>query len=69
MKKVFSTYAYLETVEILKYFYPSTIEIALESWVPECEGKTEEVCNLLGYKIRDNWLVNENEYKPYQRNN
>lgn len=69
MKKVFSTYAFLESVKVLKILFPEPIQEAIETWVPECEGKTEEACNLLGYRIKDSWLVNEDEYKPYQGNN
>lgn len=69
MGKVFSTYAYLESVKVLKILFPETIQVAIETWFSECEGKSEEICNCLGYRIDNKWLVNENEYKPYQRNN
>ena len=44
MKKVFSTYKYLEEGKIERLFFPKIIEQALNTWVPMCEGKTLKEC-------------------------
>lgn len=67
MKKVFSTYKFLEVAKLKEILFQELIEVALKSWVPMCEGKTLEECNYLGFKIHDEWLVNKDEYRPYER--
>lgn len=67
MKKVFSTYKYLEERKIERLFFPKIIEQSLNTWVPMCEGKTLKECSSYGFKISDNWLVNEDEYRLYKR--
>ncbi len=48
MKKVFSKEKFIENMK----------EKAIKSsWIEDCDGKTIEECNELGFRITDDWCV------------
>jgi hypothetical protein len=53
-KKVFSREKYLS---VMKRLDPIGQPIRLgDKWPFECDGKTKEECEALGYVINDNWM-------------
>lgn len=64
-KKVFRIWKYIE--ETFKLNDSTMSHIAIknlknkDSWIYDCDGKTEKECSKLGYKIADKWLVKEDE--------
>lgn len=62
--KVFSREKYLSVMDKTS---PCLAEKRREmEWPFECDGKTKEECNALGYGITDNWMV---EWEEFMANN
>lgn len=64
-EKVFSTNAFIESFKERE-----TIEhdlVVSKEWLSLCEGKTRKEINALGkgLMVADEWLVNKEDYKPY----
>lgn len=65
MKKVFSKEKFIEVEGIDSY--EETFENG-ESWVEECEGKTEKEIRELGYQTEEGWMI-EIKDEPKVKNN
>ena len=69
MKKVFRIWKYVEHAfkcskstyfEYLVQYVINNLKNK-NSWIYQCDGKSLEECEYLGYKINDEWLVEEDE--------
>jgi hypothetical protein len=58
--KVFSREKYLRDMAKIS---PNMAEWRREmEWPFECDGKTKEECNALGYGVTDSWTVDKEEF-------
>ena len=63
--KVFSRERYLSVMDKIA---PDLAEGRREfKWPLECEGKTMEECNALGYTISDRWMEEVMQRRAYDR--